>query len=149
MTQLRRIVHATDFSPASRPAFRRAVELARERGGALTLVHVLPPIVPPAGGSYALPQAYERLHAEARAAARRQLERLVARARAAGARTTGLLLEGQPPARIVEAARRRRAHLVVMGTHGRTGLARVALGSVAALVLRWAPCPVLTVRARR
>jgi universal stress protein A len=148
MTRPRRVVHATDFSPASRAAFRHALELARGAGGALTLVHVLAPVVPPAGGSYALPQAYDHLQAEARAAARRQLDRLVARARAAGVRATGLVVEGVPASRIVDVARRGRAHLLVLGTHGRTGLARVALGSVAGQVLRQASCPVVTVRDR-
>jgi nucleotide-binding universal stress UspA family protein len=87
--------------------------------------------------------------ADVRAAAQRQLDRLVTKAKRAGARAKGLLLEGVPYDRIVRAARSTRADLVVLGTHGRTGLGRVLLGSVASRVITLAPCPVLTVRAKR
>jgi nucleotide-binding universal stress UspA family protein len=84
----------------------------------------------------------------ARAWARKQLDRLVARARAAKVRARGLLLEGVAHDQIVRAARREQADMMVMGTHGRTGIARFFLGSVAARVAAMAPCPVLTVRGR-
>jgi nucleotide-binding universal stress UspA family protein len=58
----------------------------------------------------------------------------------------GLLLEGVPHERIARAARSKKADMVVMGTHGRTGFAKLVLGSVASRVLTVAPCPVLTVR---
>jgi nucleotide-binding universal stress UspA family protein len=60
-----------------------------------------------------------------------------------------LLLEGTPADRIVRAARAHHAAVIVIGTHGRTGLARVFLGSVAERVVGTAPCPVLTVRAKK
>ena len=72
----------------------------------------------------------------------------MAQARKNGVRAKGLLLEGIPHDRIVRAARSTRADLIVLGTHGRTGLGRVFLGSVAARVVTLAPCPVLTVRAK-
>jgi nucleotide-binding universal stress UspA family protein len=147
MSRFRRILHASDFSPASRPAFRRAVDLARANRSHLTIVHVYAPVVPMVGEGYAMPQLYERMLADARAHAQRQLDRLVAKARQAGARAKGLLVEGVPH-RIVRAARSTRADVVVLGTHGRTGLGRLFLGSVAARVVTLAPCPVLTVRAR-
>ena len=70
------------------------------------------------------------------------------RARKAGVRAGGLLLEGVPHERIVRAARARKAGLLVIGTHGRTGLARFFLGSVAARLISSASVPVLTVRGR-
>lgn len=143
-----RIVHATDFSPASQPAFRWAVELARGRRAELTLVHVLAPPMPVGGEGYVPPRIYQDVLAEARAEAQRLLAALAARARRAGARASTLLLEGVAHEGIVRAVRRRRADLLVLGTHGRTGLARVFLGSVAARVVATAPCPVLTVRGR-
>jgi nucleotide-binding universal stress UspA family protein len=91
---------------------------------------------------------YERLLADIRTGAQRQLDRLVAKARKAGVRAKGLLLEGVPHERIVRAARATRADLVVLGTHGRTGLGRVLLGSVAGRVVALAHCPVLTVRGK-
>ena len=63
-------------------------------------------------------------------------------------RAKGLLMAGRPHERIAQAARRKRADLVVIGTHGRTGLARFVLGSVASRVLAIAPCPLLTVRGK-
>jgi nucleotide-binding universal stress UspA family protein len=148
MSRFRRILHASDFSPASRPAFRRAVDLARANRSRLTIVHVYTPVVPMVGEGYAMPQLYDRMLADVRADAQRQLDRLVAKARQAGARAKGLLLEGIPHDRIVRAARSTRADVVVLGTHGRTGLGRLFLGSVAARVVTLAPCPVLTVRAK-
>ncbi|MBI1845875.1 MAG: universal stress protein [Candidatus Rokubacteria bacterium] len=67
-------------------------------------------------------------------------------ARARGARATGLLLEGSSAEAIVRAARGKRAAMIVMGTHGRSGLVRMMLGSVASRVIALARCPVLTVR---
>jgi nucleotide-binding universal stress UspA family protein len=61
---------------------------------------------------------------------------------------TARVLEGPPAAAIVRAARRERAGLIVLGTHGRTGLTRILIGSVAERVVRTARCPVLTVPAR-
>jgi nucleotide-binding universal stress UspA family protein len=145
----RHVLHATDFSRASARAFATAVGLARAGRAPLTIAHVLAPFVPVAAGEgFILPETYERLDASARGAARKQLDRLVAKARRAGARATGLLLDGAPHEQIVRAARSRRADVVVIGTHGRTGLTRFFLGSVAARVVALAPCPVLTVRGR-
>jgi nucleotide-binding universal stress UspA family protein len=146
MPMFRRIVHATDFSPASRRAFREAVALAKAARGSLLIAHVLPvlPILPDA---YVAATTYDTLLRSQRAGARKQLDRLVARARKAGARASAILLDfGVPAERIVRLARARRADVVVMGTHGRTGLTRALLGSVAARVVSTATCPVLTVR---
>jgi nucleotide-binding universal stress UspA family protein len=148
MSQFRRILHPSDFSPASRPAFRRALALARANRASLTIAHVYSVVVPMMGEGYATAQVYERWLADVRADAQRRLGRLVARARKSGVRAKGLLLEGIPHDRIVRAARSTRADLIVLGTHGRTGLGRVFLGSVAARVVTLAPCPVLTVRAK-
>lgn len=144
----RHILHPSDFSRASGKAFATALGLARGNRAALTVVHVLTPIVPIAGEGYVLPETYEQIEASTRAAAQEQLDRLVAKAKTAGVRGTGLLLTGAPHDQIVRAARSRRADLVVIGTHGRTGLARFFLGSVAARVAALASCPVLIVRGR-
>ena len=148
MATFRHVLHPTDFSRASGKAFTMALELARGSRAALTVVHVLTPIVPVAGEGFVLPETYEQIEASARAAAQKQLDRLVAKAKAAGVRATGFLLTGTPHDQIVRAAKSRRADLVVIGTHGRTGLARFFVGSVAARVTALAPCPVLTVRGR-
>ena len=80
--------------------------------------------------------------------AQKQLARLVAKAKGARVRARGIVREGVVADQIVRAARAQRADLIVIGTHGRTGVARFFLGSVAARVAATAPCPVLTVRGR-
>jgi len=146
----RRILHPTDFSKASTPAFARALAEARQTRSALILVHVLAPVIPAAGMSegYLSPSVYEQLSKSARAWAQKQMDRLLAKAKASRMRARGMLLEGVAHEQIVRAAKRQRAGLIVMGTHGRTGVARFFLGSVAARVAATASCPVLTVRGR-
>ena len=148
MKRIRRILHATDFSPASRPAFGRAVEMAKANRAELLLAHVMSPIVIPVGEGYISADVYDTIEASTRAAGQNQLKTLLARARKAGARARTLLLDGIAHERIVRAARANHADVIVIGTHGRTGLAKFFLGSVAARVLAIAPCPVLTVRGK-
>jgi nucleotide-binding universal stress UspA family protein len=141
-------MHASDFSPSSRPAFKAAVAIAKANKAELLVVHVLSslPVIPDA---YVAATTYERLEREHRASGQKQLDRLVVNARAAGARASGILVAvGVPAEQIVRLAKSRRADLVVMGTHGRTGFTRALLGSVATRVIAMAACPVLTVRAR-
>lgn len=148
MARIRRILHPTDFSSASRAAFKRALELARASRAQLVIVHVIEPTVPMVGEGYIPPQTYEAIEASARAYAKRGLDKVVAQARKAGVRATARILEGTAHERIVRAARAVRADLIVMGTHGRAGLARLILGSVAGRVIALAHCPVMTVRGK-
>ena len=144
----RRVLHPTDFSKASSAAFARSLAEARANRGELVLLHVLAPVIPVAGEGYVSPSVYEQMSQSARAWARKQMDRLLAKARAARVRARGLVLEGVTHEQIVRAAKRQRVGIIVMGTHGRTGVARFFLGSVAARVAAAAPCPVLTVRGR-
>ncbi|HSE94115.1 MAG TPA: universal stress protein [Methylomirabilota bacterium] len=148
MKRIQRILHPSDFSPASAPAFATATEMAKARRAELILVHVLSPVVPVVGDGYISPKAYDDLVRSTRAAGQKQLDSLLARARKAGVRGRALLLEGVTHDQIVRAARSRRADLIVMGTHGRGGMAKLFLGSVAERVIGSARCPVLTVRKR-
>jgi nucleotide-binding universal stress UspA family protein len=142
-----RILHPSDFSPAARPAFRKAVELAKAEGAELVITHVLP-VLPIFPETYLSERTYNDLLAAQRASGQKRLDRLVANAKAAGVRASGILLDFAIPAdRIVRLARSRHADVIVMGTHGRTGFRRALMGSVAARVIAFAPCPVLTVRA--
>lgn len=142
----RRILHASDFSPASRRAFTEAVALAEANRAELILVHVVGVVIPPLEDSYVSPRALDRMITSTRTDARKRLDALVRKAKAAGVTVTGELLDGTPRDAIPRAARRKRADLIVMGTHGRTGLGKLFLGSVAERVVRTAHCPVLTVR---
>ena len=144
MKRARRILHATDFSRASRPAFARALALAKQDRARLCLLHVLVPPSPFLGDK--LPPSYLELEARARRQAERQLAALVALAKKAGVRIEAQLTDGVPSEEILRAARRQRADLIVIGTHGRTGLGRIFMGSVAERVLGRATSPVLTVR---
>ena len=148
MSRIRRILHPTDFSKASSAAYKRAVDMAKGNRAELLLVHVLPPAVPVMADGYVSPQVYEDMENASRAYGQKHLAALVRKAKQAGVRVKGLLLEGIPHERIATAARSKKADLLVIGTHGRTGFAKLFLGSVASRVLAVAPCPVLTVRGR-
>ena len=148
MSRIRRILYPTDFSRASGAAFTKAVDLAKTNKAELQVVHVLAPAMSMVGDGYVSPQVYEDLAASARAYGKKNLDALVAKAKKAGVRAKSILLEGVPHEQIARTARRQRADLVVMGTHGRTGLAKIFLGSVAGRVIAIAPCPVMTVRGK-
>jgi nucleotide-binding universal stress UspA family protein len=148
MSRHRRILHPTDFSSASGAAFKRAIALAKADKAQLLIVNVLAPPMPISGEGYMPPNLYEDLEASARKYAEKKLAALQAKTRAAGMRASTLVLEGVAHEQIVRAAKSKKADLIVIGTHGRTGLAKFFLGSVASRVVAAAPCPVLTVRGR-
>jgi len=145
---MRRILHATDFSTASEAAFKKAVELAKQSRAELVVLHVMSPVVYTVGEGYMSPKMYDELAASTRAWANGQLDRELRKAKVAGVRARGLLLEGLAHEQIVRAAKSHRAELVVIGTHGRSGLAKFFVGSVAGRVVSAARCPVLTVRGK-
>jgi len=148
MSRIRRILHPSDFSRASGAAFMKAVEVAKANRAELLVVHVLTPVIPMVGDGYVSPKVYEEIEATSRSQAQAELDRLLGKARKAGVRVKGLLMDGVPHEQITRAARSKRADLVVIGTHGRTGLAKFFLGSVAGRVVSLASCPVLTVRGK-
>lgn len=141
------VTYATDFSPASRRAFAKAVELAKRDRTGLVIVHVM---TPPAwvGDGYMSPSTLDEIFRGYRKDSEKKLASVVAKAKAARVRARGLLLEGVPGEQIVRAAKSLKARLIVVGTHGRTGVARFFVGSVAGRVVSGAACPVLTVRGK-
>jgi nucleotide-binding universal stress UspA family protein len=144
----RRILHPSDFSTASSAALRKAIEMAKASRGQLLIAHVISPIVPLAGEGYISPKVYDEIAASNRTWAGRQMAKLLAQVKKAGVRVSGTLLEGVAHEQIIRFARSKRADVIVMGTHGRSGLAKLFLGSVAGRVVTAATCPVLTVRGR-
>jgi nucleotide-binding universal stress UspA family protein len=144
----RRILVATDLSPASRPAVDYALELARAWRAELVILHVVAPPAPLGTDAMVFPRVYEELEAQMRSDGERRLRRLLKLCRAAKVPATAVLARGVPDRQILRSAASRRADLLVLGTHGRTGLARVFLGSVASRVAASAACPVLTVPSR-
>lgn len=145
MHSVRTLVVATDFSPSAERALEWAADLSQRYAAPLTIAHVIQPLVSyaPDAGSY-LPAGFdERLRADARA----QLARAQRRAEALGAQAVSVrLLEGHPGSEVVELARQSGADALVVGTHGRTGVKHLLLGSVAEWVVRHAGCPVLVAR---
>jgi nucleotide-binding universal stress UspA family protein len=141
-----RIVFATDFSKASRKAFTTAVNAARGWHATLSIVHALAPYLPVTPHQYIQPDLWEQIDKESRRWATRHLKALAAKAKTAGVRAQTFLVEGTPAREIPRFARRRHADLLVIGTHGRTGFAKLFLGSVATQIVATATCPVMTVR---
>jgi nucleotide-binding universal stress UspA family protein len=140
------IVAATDFSAPSEEALGRAAELAKQFGANLHVVHVYQ--IPVYGGLGDYGAIQGQLLEAVRDGASKGLADTVARLRARGVKVESHLREGFAADRIAELAREVGADLIVMGTHGRTGLPHFLLGSVAERTLRTAPCSVLTVRAK-
>lgn len=146
MSRTHYILFASDFSKASRKAFTTAVSMAKAARATLVVLHVIVPFVPVVPEQYLNAEVWEQIDREARRWSQQQVGRLLQRAKKAGIRATGLLVEGDPAQRIVGTARSKRADFLVIGTHGRTGLARFFVGSVATRVVATASCPVVTVR---
>jgi nucleotide-binding universal stress UspA family protein len=122
-----RILVPTDFSPLSTLAFEHAIALASLCRASIHLMHV---------------EADARGHVKGE----ERLLALVSRCHAEAIVVTSQVCAGPPAAAIVKAAADRAVDLIVLGTHGRQGVAHLMLGSVAEHVVRTAPCPVLTVR---
>lgn len=143
---IQRIVHPTDFSKTADRAFQKAVEFAKQNRAELLLVHVLLRAMPPPSLWRGV---YDRIDAQERRVAETRLSALLTRARRAKVRARTLLLSGVSYDQIVRVAESMRADLIVMGSHGRTGLSKLLLGSVAERVSGLAPCPVLIVGSRK
>ena len=149
MTDPMRITFASDFSPASRAAFSMALRLTAATGGELAILHVLhsPASMFVAGGGYVTKETWSLIEAELRAEASQHMEALVKEAVNAGVRATSRFISaGIPAEEIVRAAEQDKTDILVLGTHGRTGVMKALLGSVASRVVATASCPVLTVR---
>ena len=143
----RLIVHPTDFTVTSDAAFKKAINLAKQDGASLIVVHVIEPPTPVLVDRASA--HYKELLASQQAKARGMLERMLGRAKQAGVSATDTVLEGTPPEQITRLAKKRRADLIVMGTRGRVGLKEIMIGSTAERVISLAHCPVVTVRRER
>jgi universal stress protein A len=143
MTPITRILVPTDFSDSADVALAYALKLADQVGAAVRLVHVFED--PDALRLYS--QVYVPMPAEIRAEILADLRRqLVARTTASGHNdVTTEILTGAAAKTIVECATQQQCDLIVMGTHGRHGVAHLLMGSVAERVVRTAACPVLVV----
>lgn len=133
----KRILYPTDFSHASDDGLEYAASLARDMGATLLIVHVEEPPVAYAAGEmyYGIPNPD-----------RRELESMLSavKPKTADVNCEYRLLQGDPAHEIVTLADEGETDMIVMGTHGRTGLSRLLMGSVAEAIVRRANCPVLT-----
>jgi nucleotide-binding universal stress UspA family protein len=143
-----KILHPTDFSECAEQARTHAVELARALDAELILFHVSVQAPLYAEGLISMKEVQQVFEAQ-RKWAEETLEARAGEMRGAGIITRWEIAVGVPFEEIVKAAEKEKADLIVMGTHGRHGLERLLVGSVATRVLRTAPCPVLTVREKR
>jgi len=143
--KLKRILVPIDFSECSKKALQYALPLAKEHQAALTLLYV----VPPAYGSSEYPGIdYAQLAASLKEGGDRELAKLAVDEVHGEVPADTIVQVGSPSRQIIEVAKALPADLIVISTHGRTGLKHVFLGSVAEHVVQRAPCPVFVVRER-
>jgi nucleotide-binding universal stress UspA family protein len=140
-----RILCATDFSEQGQAAESKALELARALGAELVYLHVSVEPMLYTESPFSMTEVHDVHHAQRRWA-EETLKAHAAAALATGTTARWALRAGVPQYEIVTAAREEKADMLVLGTHGRSGINRLLLGSVAERVVRMAPCPVLTVR---
>jgi nucleotide-binding universal stress UspA family protein len=141
MFAIKTILHPTDFSESAEQAFRMACSLARDHNARLIVMHVMPMPITTLGGMPAvppIPDDYGREELEAKLRAVQPPPPAIP--------VDHMLEEGDPVSTIIQVAEHIPCDMIVMGTHGRRGLGRLLMGSVAEEVTRKAPCPVLTVK---
>lgn len=148
MFEIRNILAPTDFSHHAEVAIKYACGLAERLNASLHLLHVLPEVVPlgpePMLVSVPPPEFYVQNEAESRLA----LQSVLKPEWGTPASVDHVVRWGDPVDAVVAHASEHAIDLVVIATHGRTGLSHVLLGSVAERIVRHAPCPVLTIRER-
>jgi nucleotide-binding universal stress UspA family protein len=145
---IKRILYATDFSPASSRALDEAINLAKQNNAELLAVHVIEPIPYVAGDEFAGAEIYTKVEEANERQANSGMAKLMQRLQKAKVKAQSLLLKGSVHDQIVKAAKSKKADMIVIGTHGRTGLSKLFMGSVAGKVVSSATCPVVTVRGK-
>ncbi len=145
MAPFKKILVPLDFSESSQAAERRAEDFARATGAELVFLHVVDdtPFLLVDAAAYLPASAFEQYEA----AAKKNLDARVQEAQKAGVAVRAQLLRGRPDQTILEAAKQAAADLIVMGTHGRSGIRHFLIGSVAERVVRMSTIPVMTVHA--
>jgi len=144
--QLKTILVPVDFSACSEEALEYALAFAARFQAGVVLLHVVESVVYPEN-YLNLPTVNDDVQASLIQAAKARLEEQARRLEASRIPVRSMTRLGRPFAEIADAAKESAADLIILGTHGYTGLKHVLLGSTAERVVRHAPCPVLTVRA--
>ena len=148
MFEIHSILAPTDFSAHSEKAVRYACGLAERLGSELHLVHILSEILPGGPDPLLMPVMPPQYYKENEERAKETLGRLLDPTWGSPLAVATAVRWGSPVEAIVAYAVDSRVDLIVIATHGRTGLSHVLLGSVAERIVREAPCPVLTLRIR-
>jgi len=143
--RIQRILLPTDLSDYSAAATEYACEMATKFDAELHLLHALETHLSSTPG-FAMGLAIPEHVKESRGAAEKSLARVLDPKWSTGRKVIQAVVEGSPKTEIIQYARNQNIDLIVLATHGRTGLPHVIMGSVAETVVRTAPCPVLTVR---
>ena len=147
---LRSILLPTDFSECASHAVPAAAGLARMTGARLLCLHVIEPAVPAVGWTpVAEPLPLADVGAQMEETAARELPRVALGADCAGLVVEEVIARGEAASEIVRVAREHGVDLIVISSHGRTGLGRILFGSTAESVVRHAHCPVLVVKPSR
>jgi len=145
--QLRKILLPTDFSGCANHALPYAATIARATGATIICVHVVEPIVPAVGYSgLAEPMPIADMSEQLEDSAERELPRFAECDDFNGLKVEEVIVHGDAAAEIVRVAVERKVDLIVVSSHGRTGLGRIIFGSTAEAVVRHASCPVLVVK---
>jgi nucleotide-binding universal stress UspA family protein len=145
--QLRTILFPTDFSGCANYALPYAAAIARATKATIICVHVVEPIVPAVGYTgLAEPLPIADISEQLEDSAERELPKLAECEECAGLNVEEIMVHGDAAAEIVRTANERDVDLIVISSHGRTGLGRILFGSTAEAVVRHASCPVLVVK---
>ncbi len=141
-----RVLSPLDFSEPSEAAFRVALAFAKQEGASLRLLHVVEPILVPADFAMG-PVTPAEFEQQLEVQAKQNLEAAARRAREAGLAVETEMRRGKPFDQIVACGRERGCDLIILGTHGLTGLTHILMGSTAEKVVRKAASAVLTIKA--
>jgi nucleotide-binding universal stress UspA family protein len=145
--QIRSILLPTDFSECADHALSYATSLARDARAAIICVHVVEPVMPTVGYTgIAEPLPMTDISEQLEDSATRELPKISEREECSGLAVEEVIGHGDAASEIVRIARERKVDLIVISSHGRTGLGRILFGSTAEAVVRHAPCPVLVVK---
>lgn len=142
MTEFGKILFPTDFSESAENASRYAMSLAKKYGSKVYVIHVIEPF------TYTTEFGidFSAQLKEMEASARRLLDDIVASIKRNNLDVESVLITGEPFVEIIKYARKEQVDLIVMATHGRSGIEHMLLGSVAEKVVRKSPCPVMTIK---
>src|SRR3989338_7905930 len=142
MTEFGKILFPTDFSESAENASRYALSLAKKYGSKVYVIHVIEPFT----YTTEFGLDFSAQLKEMEASARRLLDDVAASIKKTNLDVESALITGEPFVEIIKYARKEQVDLIVMATHGRSGIEHMLMGSVAEKVVRKSPCPVLTIK---